>query len=306
MYLAPAKRLDELRTIDGRFDGQGPAMLNEFEEYGKHYLRDLPPVVPYDAWTPAGPSLRNPALPVYARYYDLDEMTLPYIEQFPLLILRRSAVASRPPANYRRVFEGRYYEVWRRAATPKVTAHLPLGGVNDAAGVPRCRDVRELSRTAGAARLAGVERPAPIALPVRKMRPFPRGWALTPDKRVAPSGQGRTGSTFSSGTGGFDVWFRGTFGRGAKVYVDGRYAGRALSVQTPQQMAHVGRVTLTPGRHRLEVVRSGGNLKPGNGQDEAYDTVFFVPDGGERIVTFPVARARTLCGRHLDWVEAVS
>ena len=41
--------------------GQGPAMLNEFEEYGKHYLRDLPPVVPYDAWTPIGPRSETPA-----------------------------------------------------------------------------------------------------------------------------------------------------------------------------------------------------------------------------------------------------
>ena len=148
LYLAPAKRMDELRTIDERFKGQGPAMLNEFEEYGKHYLRDLPPVVPYDAWTPIGPSLRNPALPVYARYYDLDVMTLPYVEQFPLLILRRSAVASRPPANYRRAFEGRYYEVWRRTGSPKVAAHLPLGGVNDAGAVPRCSAVRRLARSA--------------------------------------------------------------------------------------------------------------------------------------------------------------
>ena len=59
-------------------------------------------------------------------------MTLPYVEQFPLLILRRSPVASRPPANYRRAFVGRYYEVWRRTGSPKVARHLPLGGVNDA------------------------------------------------------------------------------------------------------------------------------------------------------------------------------
>ena len=103
VYLAPTKRLDELSTINDRFAGRGPAMLDEFEEYGKHYLRDLPPVVPFDAWTPAAPSLRVPGLPVYARYYDLDVMTLPYVEQFPLLIQRRSPVASRPPANYRRV-----------------------------------------------------------------------------------------------------------------------------------------------------------------------------------------------------------
>jgi hypothetical protein len=306
LYLAPTKRLDELRTIDDRFKGQGVAMLNEFEEYGKHYLRDLPPVVPYDAWTPVGPSLRNPALPVYAHYYDLDEMTVAYVEQFPLLILRRSPVASRPPANYRRAFVGRYYEVWRRTGGPKVTVHLSLGDADDPAADPRCAEVRDLARTAGAgARLAAAERAAPIALPVRAMKPPPPNWAVTPDKRVAPTGPGRMGVDFNSGGGRYEVWFRGSFGRGAKVYVDGRYAGRALSVQTPQQMARVGGVSLSRGNHRLEIKRDSGGLAPGNGQDEVYDTVFLAPDAQARLVDFPRAEARSLCGRHLDWVEVV-
>jgi hypothetical protein len=307
LYLAPAKRMDELRTIGDRFEGQGPAMLNEFEEYGKHYLRDLPPVVPYDAWTPAAPQLRDPALPVYARYYDLDVMVLPYVEQFPLVILRRSAVASRPPANYTRAFTGRYYEVWRRGGGAKVVEHLPLGGPQDAGAVPRCRTVRRLARSAGErGRLVGAELPKPVALPVRRMTPFPRGWAVTPDKRIAPSGQGRTGSTFTSGEGSFQIWFRGSFGRGATVYVDGRKVGKALSIQTPQQMAHVGALTLEPGRHRLEIVRGGGSLKPGNGQDEVYDTVFVAPDAPERLLTIRASRAGGMCGRHLDWIEAIS
>jgi hypothetical protein len=102
------------------------------------------------------------------------------------------------------------------------------------------------------------------------------------------------------------VWFRGSFGRGAKVYVDGRYAGRATSVQTPQQMARVGTVTLTRGRHRVEIVRGGGSLAPGNGQDEVYDTVFLEPEAAELLVSRRPGEARSLCGRRLDWVEAVS
>jgi hypothetical protein len=304
LYLAPTKRLDELRTIDERFKGSGPAMLNEFEEFGKHYLRDLPPIVPYDAWTPAAPQMRDPALPVYAKYYDLDLMTLPYVEQFPLLILRRSAVVSRPPANYRLVFEGRYYAVWRRGGSPKVLDHMSLGGPLDAGAVPRCSAVRRFGRAAPAgAHLLAAEQPAPIGLPVRRMTPFPRGWALTADKRVAPAGQGRAGSNFTSGAGRYEIWFRGSFGRGATVYVDGRKVGRALSVQTPQQMAGVGVATLSAGRHRLEIFRGGGSLAPGNGQDEVYDTVFLAPEVPERIVSLPAASAGAVCGRHLDWLE---
>ncbi len=305
-YLAPAKRLDELRAIDDRFAGQGPAMLNEFEEYGKHYLRDIPPVVPYDAWTPAAPSLRVPGLPVYARWYDIDVMTLPYVEQFPLVIERRSPVASRPPSNYRRVFTGRYYEVWRRGPGPRVLQHLSLGGADDAAADPPCPAVRGLARGAPAGtQLLAAQRAAPVAVPVLRMRPVPRNWAITPDRRVAPTGPGRMGTTFTAPAGRFDVWFRGSFGRGAKVYVDGRYVGRALGVQTPQQMARVGTTALPTGRHSIQIVRAGGNVKPGNGQDEVYDTVFLAPEVPEVPVRRAPSQAQTLCGRHLDWIELV-
>jgi hypothetical protein len=307
VYLAPAKRLDELRTIDDRFSGQGPAMLDEFEEYGKHYLRDIPPVVPFDAWTPVAPSLRMPGLPVYARWYDIDVMTLPYVEQFPLLIQRRSPVASRPPANYRSAFVGRYYQVWRRVGSPDVRDHLPLGSADDAGAVARCGPVRRLARSARPGeQLVAWPREKPVALPVRRMAPFPRNWAITADKRVAPLGPGRMGTSFASHQGRFAVWFRGSFGRGAKVYVDGRYVGRALSVQTPQQMARVGNVTLAAGRHQLQIVRPGGNPKPANGQDEVYDTVFLDPVTSLAPIRRPAAAAHTLCGRHLDWVEVVS
>jgi hypothetical protein len=306
LYVAPTKRLDELSTINDRFSGQGPGMLDEFEEYGKHYLRDLPPVVPFDAWTPAAPSLRIPG-PTYAHYYDLDVMTLAYVEQFPLLIQRRSPVASRPPANYRSAFIGRYYEVWRRAGNPLIAQHLPLGGADDPGTDARCADVRSFARYAGpGARLVAAERPAPIALHVSLMGPLPRNWAITPDNRVAPTGTGHVATDFNSPRGRFAVWFRGSFGRGAKVYVDGRYAGRALSVQTPQQMARVGDLDLTAGKHHIEIVRGGGSLQPGDGQDEVYDTVFLAPAAPVRFVTTSRSSARSLCGRHLDWIEVVS
>lgn len=306
LYVAPAKRLDELHTIDSRFAGQGPAMLDEFEEYGKHYLRHVPPVVPFDAWTPVVPSLRVPSLPAYAHYYDIDAMTLPYVEQFPLLIQRHSPVASRPPSNYRLAFSGRYYEVWRRTAGPKVLQHVPLGDANDAAADAPCAVVRRLARSAGPpARIVGLERSRPVTLAAIEMRPFPRNWATTPDKRLLPVGPGRTGTAFSTPRGKYSVWFRGSFGRGVKVYLDNGYVGRALSVQTPMQMARVGDVELGAGPHRLELVRGGGNLKPGNGQDEVYDAVFLASDAPPRLVSSPRSRAPSLCGRHLDWLEAI-
>lgn len=306
LYLAPTKRLDELQTIDKRFSGQGPAMLNEFEEYGKHYLRDVPPIVPSDAWTPFPAALRTPGA-TYAAYYDLDAMTLPFVQQFPLIILRRSAVASRPPAQYRLVFRGRYYDVWRQTGAFLIKEHLPLGDANHAGAMPDCAEVRRMARSASPGdALIAIERPPAISIPVRTMKPLPRSWPLTSDQRVAPSGPGRVATSLLSGPRRYRVWFRGSFGRGATVTLDGRVVGRALSVQTPQQMSRVGSVTLSPGRHRLEIVRGGANLKPGNGQDEIYDAVFLEPETPMRAIRKPPVAARSLCGKHLDWIELVN
>ena len=191
---------------------------------------------------------------------------------------------------------------------PKVAGHLALGGVDDAGATARCGQVSRLAETAPpGSRLVAAERSAPITLPVRRMTPFPRGWSVTADKRrLAPVGAGRLGSDFTSPGGSFTIWFRGSFGRGVKVLVDGRSVGRALSVQTPEQMAQVANVSLAAGRHRLEIVRGGGDLKPGNGQDEVYDTVFVAPDVPVRLVSMPPSLARSLCGRHLDWIEVTT
>ena len=100
VYLAPKPRVGELAEIGERFSGQGPAMLPEFEEYGKHYLRELDALVPTDGWTTQVAQRRRPG-PVYANSLDLDELDLGFVQQFPLLVVRRSPVASRPPGSYR-------------------------------------------------------------------------------------------------------------------------------------------------------------------------------------------------------------
>jgi len=71
-------------------------------------------------------------------------------------------------------------------------------------------------------------------------------------------------------------------------------------------MARVGTVNLTAGRHQLQIFRPGGSLKPGNGQSEVYDTIFLDPAARLTPLQRPPAAARSLSGRHLDWIEVVS
>ena len=41
--LAPRERMEELAEIGEQFDGQGPSLYTEFEEFGKHFLRQTAP-----------------------------------------------------------------------------------------------------------------------------------------------------------------------------------------------------------------------------------------------------------------------
>jgi hypothetical protein len=261
-----------------------------------------------DGFSPYPPELRDPAAGVYAQYHDLDEMKLSYVLRFPVIVMRRSPVASRPPAPYRRVFQGRYFEVWQRpAGAPGLTAHLPLGGALDASARPACRDVRALAsqaRSSGSALVAAV-RPPVFPLPVKQMQ-LPRGWPVGADGRVGPQTPGTAHGALTTPAGTYRVWLRGTFGRGVDVRVDGRTVGHASDIQTPQQMAYVGQLKLGAGSHQVQLARAGGGLAPGNGRDEAYDTFFLEPVAPERVVRVTPSAAPTLCARRADWIEVVA
>src|SRR4051794_26392987 len=164
--LAPRDRLDELASVGERISGQGPSLYPEFEEYGKHFLRDGDPTGWTEAWQP-GPQ-RGP----FATYQDLDQVPLDVVLANRTLVVRRSPVASRPPAPYRRTWSGHYYEIWQRPERggQRVLAHLPLGDAAQPAGpAARCGQIRSTAARAGSSgRLAFVVRPpVSAALPAR-------------------------------------------------------------------------------------------------------------------------------------------
>jgi hypothetical protein len=305
VYLAPVPRLEELQTIDERFAGQGPAMLAEFEEYGKHFLRDLDVNSAYEAYTPLQAQTRT-GEPVYARWVDLDGLQLAFVERYPLLIQRRSPVASRPPADFELAFRGHYYDVWRRRGRPRVIDHLPAGTDRDPTGRVSCKLTRQ---AASAARNAGGElvaalRPRPIAMFVRKMAYRP-GWVLAPNGQVVPKGPGRIIGELRTQGGPYRFWMRGEFGRGLTLFVDGRRVGRAQDVQTPGGMALIGEARLARGRHRIDFVRYGGNLAPANARDEGYDALFAEPLGAPTLRTISASDAAVACHTRVDWIEVV-
>jgi hypothetical protein len=305
--LAPRERLAELADAGERVSGRGPSLYTEFEEYGKHFLRESDPTGWTEAWQP------GPARGPFATPQDVDQVPAGFLTGHRTLVLRRSPVASRPPAPYRPVWRGRYYEVWERPAEggPRVRAHLPLGDALRPAARPRCADVRRAAARAGeGGRLAFVARaPLPAAYPAQG--PLPEGWAV--DSRdpnaVRTTGAGAIERPLRAGPGRVALWLGGSIGRPVAVAIDARRVGSvAYELSGPGQYVQVGEAVAHRGTGSVRLSRGGGSLRPGNGGQSVLGPLVAVPDGAAReaVQTVAPARWRSLCRRQLDWVEAVS
>ena len=292
--LAPRGQLHELETIGSSFAGQGPALMTSYEPYGaRHFLRRA---------DPEGASelrrrfdyLRSGATLDKGQSADIDRFRLDGILDYRTLVLRRGPSASRPPSVYHLVRSGRYYEVWQRSDSggPTILEHLSLGNGDQAAGVPRCADVLRLARKAAAASGTLVTATRPEAIPV-----------LTPSL---------TGTASSRVTvpeaGPYTAWLAGDwFGR-ASVTVDGHEVGaKRAELNWPGLYTDLGSVALGAVPHTVALTYDTGGLHPGSGGPP----FSFGPltlsreDAREPVQTVEPSAARTLCGRRLDWIEAV-
>jgi hypothetical protein len=303
-YIAPKDRLAELREVGERFAGTGPAMLDEFEEYGKYFLRESDAIAPFDGYAQVPAELREPG-PTYDTWADLDELTLSYVDKFPLIVRRRNPVASRPPSQYERVYAGDYYEVWRaRGSAPEPLDHLPLGDSSDPTDEVDCAAVRQLASRPDSGALVAALRPSPLRLRAAEME-RPPDWPVLPSGSVGALRAGELRGELDAPAGRYRVWVRGTFGRGVDVLVDGRRVGRAEDVQTREQMALAGEVMLDDGPHEVKLVRGEPAPLPGNGRDEGYDSIFLEPAAPTVLRRARPDEAASLCGGRADWVEAL-
>jgi hypothetical protein len=295
--VAPEQRLAELADIDKRFAGRGPVLVNEYEEYTKHFLRRARGSDPYEGWTGGRAELRNPKLPVAAHAYDLDQLRTSFVERWPLIALRRSPAESQPPSNYRRVWSGHFYELWQRVG-PTPAVHLPLDNPPYDPTQPLvCSGTVEGS-------FATALRQKPLIVDITRA-PLPAGWyrdAQTPGALTTNKG-GTVAASFDA-SGPVHVWLRGSTFRRLRVLIDGHEIGSVRQLNGPNQWMHVGEVELTPGSHRLELVRPTRSLRPGDAQRDVIGPVAIVPDGVEGIVRgLDVKKA---CGFSVDWLDVVA
>jgi hypothetical protein len=304
-HVAPVSRLEALAEAADHAPAAGMLMLGEWEEFAKFFARDRQINVASEAFSPNPVVLRDPSVPIFAHSFDLDAMTLEYVEFFPSLLVRTGPDVSRPPLNFRLAYRNRYYELWVRGSAPAVREHLALQGQHDRGAVPRCAEVRTLARHARPGeRLVAVPAPEPAQLDVAARPPI--GWNENgiPDT-VTPGNPGDAAANVRVAGGRYRVWVRGGSGRELKVKVDGRRVATVQGVDTPGQWLPGGTIRLSAGRHRLQLVRPGGGLGPGNGYAAEIGPVALSPVTAQRPVEITPADAASLCGKRWDWIERV-
>ena len=312
--LAPRDRMNELRVIGERLEGQGPTLYTEFEEFAKHLLRSMAPEGPSEGWQRRYALALEKQSPRFGYASDPDQFTERYLTYYRTIVARRGFAASRPPSIYRRVMQTAHYDVWQRDPdAPRLLAHMGVGVPRQPVAEPPCRDVRRLARLAlseGGA-LAYVERP-PNLIMWPTAQGLPSRWFVDPSDgaTVRTIGPGRLFLPVEIARGGrYDVWLEGSFGRAIEVDVDGQHVGKVGDALNNRLVAErAGSVELDRGKHVMQLVRGGRTLAPGGGGGNRLlgPVVLTPPDpGGLPVKTIHANDWRTLCGRSVDWIDAV-
>ncbi|HEY5193134.1 MAG TPA: hypothetical protein VIJ39_04580 [Solirubrobacteraceae bacterium] len=307
--LAPTARYQELSSINKRFAGRGPTLFTDFDEYALYELRDMDVGGPDFAYPP--PALAA-AAGGYGEPVDLDRIAPAVLSGYPLIVTRRDPTAVRPPAVYRLLWQGDYYQVWgRRHGAKPALVHLTLSGSPRA----QCPRIAHLATSPRARRglLVGAVVPQiiPVAIPRSRSR-RPPGWRRA-GRRIVMTRPGTLRLTVRvPHAGAWRVWLQGDVMRDLHVAIDGRQLG-SLGEQldgnslVANTLAPPLRASLSAGPHTLTITRPGADLAPGDGGAAVLTGVFLAPAssaaGEPRLKTVPVARWRSLCARPLQWVE---
>lgn len=304
--LAPTARYEELASIGRRFAGEGPTLVDGFDEYALYELRQLDVGGLDFMYPPAGMrTMKGHGYPV-----DLDRVPATAWARYPLVVTPRDPTVSEPPSAYRLVWQGTYYQVWQRTpGAPSAIAHLGLTSTRPAP----CRPIGRIARTAAAAGASLI-----AAIPPETVHAsvaggtHTSGWHYTHPGLVM-NGAGRWQSTFAlPWSGAWEVWLKGQVMPAITVAIDGR---RIATIEgqlngnphNPEPAAPV-RVWLPAGRHTLTIARGGGiDLAPGAGGWAILHEAFLTPAGHDtdRLLAVPASRWRGLCGGRYDWIEAV-
>lgn len=310
-FPAPYHQLAELERIGDRIAGQGPTLLTADEPYAaRHFLRK--------ADVEGASELRRRQIPLSSgktlesgETADIDQFSLPALLEFPTLVLRRSPLASRPPLPYQLLEAGKYYEVWQSDGSPAPLSHLALGGEGEPSAVPSCAEIEALAKTPGTLHLAASVRPDATVIPMGSLT-LPPAWELGGGGEYAtPNSSGTAEGSFEvTRAGTYGVWLGGSVRGDVTIEIDGEeVASSAIELDHAKEYRQLGTAKLKPGRHTISLTYTEASpLAPGAG-GEAFAigplAVSLATAADAKVEIVDVADAHSLCGRSLDWVEAL-
>ncbi|HEU0251098.1 MAG TPA: hypothetical protein VFR48_10280, partial [Solirubrobacteraceae bacterium] len=307
--LAPRAQFAELAHIGERIAGQGPTLMTDYSPYGaRHFLREAEAESASELRT--RPDLLISGQPLAkATTADIDQFALGELLVYRTLVLRRSPVASRPPSPYRLLLRGRYWDVWQRPTNikPPVLAHTPLGNAIQPGAMPTCSQVTTLARTPGATRLAAVAATNPQIVALGQAS-HPSAWSAQGEHLTLAGAGTATIEVKIPQAGHYAIWLGGSISGPVTLAVNGTPIGTArYETQEDAQYVPFGSISLAAGRYRLSVSYDGGDWRPGSGGPPATvgPLVLEREEPEHPPFTVPLAAAHTLCGRTLDWVEAL-
>ncbi len=305
--LAPTARYEELASLNSRFAGRGPTLFADFDDWALYELRDLDVGALDSSYPPV--ALRAIATG-HGGAIDLDRVPPADLLAYPLIITRRDPAASRPPAAYRLLWQGSYYQLWaRRPGAPAAIAHVGLSGTS-AVSCARVQGLAEIARSHGA-QLVAAAPPELVRISLTRAH-HPAAWTRG---RIGleMTQPGRLWAGFELPRAGvWDVWLQGEIMRAVHLNVDGRKVG-SIAAQlsgdslNPDTMTPLP-VALSAGRHVFSLTRDAGDLALGDGGSALLDAVFLTPAGAggqDTLRAVPAADWRSLCGRVYDWIEVV-
>jgi hypothetical protein len=108
--------------------------------------------------------------------------------------------------------------------------------------------------------------------------------------------------------GRYTPWLAGDWFGESSVKVDGREVGaKRAELNWPGLYTDLGSVELGAGPHTVDLTYDTGGLHPGSGGPPFSfgPLTFSGEDSRDPVATFSPSDARALCGRRLDWIEAV-
>ena len=307
--LAPHAQFAELQEIGETIAGEGPTLMTDYSPYGaRHFLRDSEAESASELRSRVDPLLSGQPL-AKATTADIDQFQTAPLLVYRTLVLRRSPVESRPPSPYTLKLRDRYWDVWQRPAqaTPRVLSHLPLGDPVEPGGVPSCAAVHRLARTPGATKLVAAPATNPLVVGTGEGT-HPQSW-FHGREYLSLKVRGTAHLLVRIPQAGrYELWLGGSMSGPVKVTVNGTGIGTArYELQEDGQYVPFGSIGLERGKYDVAISYDGGDWRPGSGGPPATVGPLILERGAPeaRLLDVPLAAAQSLCGRTLDWIEAV-